>query len=128
MLAICAEIELVAIFYAVVRDAQPHFRELSRLHHLPFSMRLDKDALLTEADAKELLTGTEQSAIGIARYRHQRRALTLVADNLLREHISHCFQVIGRQCLQCKPPLTLCQAPMRIHRVVVPLPDGREKR
>ena len=53
MLAIGTEIELMAIFYAVVRDAQPYFRELSAVYDLPLTMRLDKDALLAKADASE---------------------------------------------------------------------------
>ena len=51
MFAIGAVIELMAIFYTIVRDAQPYFRELSAVYDLPLTMRLDKDALLAKADA-----------------------------------------------------------------------------
>ena len=53
MLAIGAVIELMAIFYTIVRNAQPHLVVFSLFHNLPFTMCLDEDAFLAEADASE---------------------------------------------------------------------------
>ena len=55
MLAIGAVIELMVVFYAVVLDAQPDFREFSLFHNLPLTMCLDEDAFLAETDASEKL-------------------------------------------------------------------------
>ena len=115
----------MAIFYAVIIDAQPYLVVFSLFHDLPFTMCLDKDAFLAEADAPEQFARAEEASIAIARGRYQRGALTLIANDFLREHVPRQLQTVGGHGLQREPTLTLRKIPMGIDGIVVPLPDGR---
>ena len=125
MFAIGAVIELMAIFYAVVRNAQPHLVEFSLFHDLPLTMCLDKETFLAKADTSEQFARTEQACIAIARGRYQGSTFALIAHDFLREHVPRQLQTVGGHGLQREPTLTLRKVPMGIDGIVVPLPDGR---
>ena len=66
MFAIGTVIELMAIFYAVVGDAQPYLVVFPLFHDQPLAMCLDEDTFLAEADAPEQFARAEEAGIAIA--------------------------------------------------------------
>ena len=58
--------ELVTISLTVVVDAHPEFLELALQDDLTLALRLNKDAVFTEADATEGLATTEEASVAVA--------------------------------------------------------------
>ena len=67
MFAIGTVIELMAIFYAVVGDAQPYLVVFPLFHDQPLAMCLDEDTFLAEADASEQFARTEKACKAVVR-------------------------------------------------------------
>ena len=97
--------ELVTVLHTVVGDAQPELFIVPILNNPSLSLRLNEDAILTQADTPERLTRTEESGIAVARGREQRGIFVLIAHHLLRQHVTTKLQTVGRQSLQREPTL-----------------------
>ena len=85
---------------------------------------LDEYSLFAEADTCEQLASTAKTSVTVAFGFNDRCTFAQIAHDLLREHISAGLQAVGRLGVDGKEPFSLCQTPMSVVWVVVPLPGG----
>ena len=113
---------LVTILLTVVGDSEIEAWEGARLDDGALAVFLDENALFAEADACKQLARTEESGITVTFRLDNRRALTLIANNLLSQHVTTGLQTVGRLGIDGEEPFTLRETPMGIVGIVIPLP------
>ena len=128
MTAVGAVVELVDVVQAVVGDAQIELLELAALDDLLLFPNFCVYTLRTQPNATELPTDATKPRIAIAFRGNQGGTLTLIADNLLCQHVPTGHQAVGGQGMQRQPSLVFGETPTVVLRVMVPLPLQAELR
>jgi len=122
-IAISAVEVLVAILFAVVGNLEVKTGEGARLDERAMAVLFDENAVFAETDACEQLAGAEETGIAVASGFNDGGALTLIADDLLGEHVATEFETVGRLGVDRQIALALGEAPAGVIGVVVPLPN-----
>ena len=116
----------MAILLAVVDDLQVETGEGAGLDEAALAVLFDEYTLFAETNARKELASTAKASVAVAFGLDNRCTLTQIAHDLLREHIPASLQTIGRLGVDGKESFPLCQTPMSVVWVVVPLPGGME--
>lgn len=120
--AINAVAVLVAVLFAVVGDFKVETGEGSWLYECAMAVLLNENAVFAETNAREKLARAEESGIAVATGFNNRGTLTLIADDFLGEHVTAEFETVGRLGVYRQEARSLVEAPVRVVRIVVPLP------
>ena len=110
----------------VVDDLQVETRERAGLDESALAVLFDEYALFAETDTRKVLASAAEAGVTVAFGLDDCCALTQIAHDLLREHISAGLQAVGRLGVDGEETFPLCQTPMSVVWVVVPLPSGME--
>ena len=116
----------MAILLAIVDDLQVETGEGAGLDEAALAVLFDEYTLFAETDAREQLTSTAETSVAVTFSLDDRCTLTQITHDLLCEHIPAGLQTVGRLGIDGKEAFPLCQTPVRIVGIVVPLPGGME--